>query len=125
MDREAVVEVARVGLRATSSWLPLPIGTEANEHVLWAGGYVARCPLRLLSAMTTLVENQEDEAPAHERTCALVGAYVPERAQPAGDLLEHRRRTFGITVGPHGWTGPVHGPTRPGASRVVGDSPPG
>lgn len=58
--RSDSVGIGRAALAATE-WFPGHAGPDPPTHMLWAGGFVARCR-QLLSAMTTLVEQDEDDA---------------------------------------------------------------
>lgn len=60
-DRADSVELARAVLDATSSWWPFETQTSGTPpHLVWAGGFVARCR-QLLGGMAALVDEAADD----------------------------------------------------------------
>jgi hypothetical protein len=60
-SRVLSIAIARSVLEATSDLVPYQAAARTPDHVVWAGGFVARCR-QLLSAVVNLVESGDDDA---------------------------------------------------------------
>lgn len=60
-SRQLTVELAQSVLEATETWFPFEAASDTPTHIVWAGGFVARCR-QLLLGLTALVTWEADDA---------------------------------------------------------------
>lgn len=89
-DRELSVQLGRGVLEATGMWWPFEADGETPSHLVWAGGFVARCR-QLLAGMIALVDAAADDTVGVVyRTLLetyLSGTYILLGEDDAGEVL--------------------------------------